>query len=513
MRHLRLLLLLPLLLLATCSRAAPIQPRLVVLYGICSLNKDFLAPYDPAIPFTPNFNAFAKDAVVFDRHMTEAGQSGISFASLFSGIHAYSHGAYRHPIRIGDHLYQITEAFGDAGYDTHFWSGQRMGSVELNYGQGVPPANAYQVGPGDLDTYTANDERFAAILQRLKDDPDYKAFVLINLTMSHSPYHSYAKPAVIEQFCRRFPNEIGDVTPEMYDKYIRIYDELRLPLQWSFESTKEKLGLDDQGVKELAATLLLAYKACIWQLDGLVGKWLHSIEQAGLLPESMISITSDHGEVLYRENADFKWTHGLQLVPEDINVAWMLRSPMHGLVPHRYEGVTRSIDVYPTMAGLCGIRLPKDAPIEGLDLSAAVLGKEPEPDLIAFSHTTTLSEPLLETFENFHPAIDFNPTEDVRWVWVRAQQGDMEYKWRNTLDRGWVFQAFDLAVDRGETNDLFDPSNPEHQRMAALMRAYKDRLIAGYGTVEVSEDQPTEAEAIKELTGLGYLEGKLDESE
>ena len=503
--------LLVLLLLGCGACSEPVQPRLVVLYGICSLNKDFLSCYDANVPFTPNLGAFAQDAVVFERHVTESGQSGISFASLFSGIHAYSHGAYRHPVKIGDHLYTVTEAFRDAGYDTYFWSGQRMGSVELNYGQGVPPEHAYVRGPGDLLSYTANDAQFAAILERLKTDPDYKAFVLINLTLSHSPYHAYAKPHVLEQFCRRFPEEMGGITPEIFDHYIRIYDQWRLPLQWSFERTREKLGFDDDDVANMAGTLLLAYKACIWQLDTLVGKWLQSIDEAGLLDQAMISITSDHGEVLYRENADFKWTHGLQLVPEDINVSWILRSPLHGIGPKRYQGVTRSIDVYPTMAGLCGIELPESAPIEGLDLSDAVRGRAAEPDLIGFSHTTTIGDELRKTFLDFHPAIDFNPSEDPQWLWIRAQKGDMEFKWRNTLDRGWIFQAFDLSVDRGETRDLFDPENPEHEHMAELMQAYKQRLIDSYRAPGGDSEQPSPEEAQEKLRGLGYIGDAPDE--
>lgn len=69
----------------------PRRPRLVILYATCSLNRDYLQPYDPAVGFTPNLAGFGAGAVVFDRHDTEAGQSRIAFASLFSGDHAMDH--------------------------------------------------------------------------------------------------------------------------------------------------------------------------------------------------------------------------------------------------------------------------------------------------------------------------------------------------------------------------------------------------------------------------------------
>ena len=60
-------------------------------------------------------------------------------------------------------------------------------------------------------------------------------------------------------------------------------------------------------------------------------------------------------EVLDRENALFKWTHGLQLVPEVLGVLFILYAPTAGLERGRVEQVTRSIDVFATLAGLSGI--------------------------------------------------------------------------------------------------------------------------------------------------------------
>lgn len=69
--------------------------------------------------------------MVFQRHETESGQSGISFASLHSGQQADKHGVHRHPRRLDEKTYLISEAFADAGYDTFFWSGQPMAASKL----------------------------------------------------------------------------------------------------------------------------------------------------------------------------------------------------------------------------------------------------------------------------------------------------------------------------------------------------------------------------------------------
>ena len=122
------------------------RPRLVVLYATCTLNKDFLSPYEPAIPYTPNLSRFASEGIVLQRHVTEDGQSGIAFASLYAGVQADRHGVYFHPRELPASLELVTEAFANGGYETFYWSGQPMAAAELGYAQGVPPANVFTHG-------------------------------------------------------------------------------------------------------------------------------------------------------------------------------------------------------------------------------------------------------------------------------------------------------------------------------------------------------------------------------
>ena len=82
------------------ERPSRIYPRLVVLYATCTLNKQFLQPYDADVDYTPHLAAFGRQSLVFPRHKTESGQSGLDFASLFSGSQADRHQVYSHPARI-----------------------------------------------------------------------------------------------------------------------------------------------------------------------------------------------------------------------------------------------------------------------------------------------------------------------------------------------------------------------------------------------------------------------------
>ena len=118
----------------------------------------------------------------------------------------------------------------------------------------------------------------------------------------------------------------------------------------------------------------LLYKASVYELDALFGGVIEAIEERGLIDASAIAFTSDHGEILYRDNALFQWGHGYQQAPEVIGVPFLLRAP--GLPAGRFDHVTRSTDVYPTLAGLAGVAAPVWRARMGVPLGCGVPASE-----------------------------------------------------------------------------------------------------------------------------------------
>jgi arylsulfatase A-like enzyme len=73
------------------------QPRLVLLIATCTVNKDYLSPYNANVSTTPFWEHFAREALVFENHYSETVQSGVANASIFSGNQATRHGVFTHP--------------------------------------------------------------------------------------------------------------------------------------------------------------------------------------------------------------------------------------------------------------------------------------------------------------------------------------------------------------------------------------------------------------------------------
>ncbi len=467
-------------------------PRLVLLYATCSLNKDFLSPYNPSVSYTPSLDRFKDHARVFTKHHTETGQSGVAFASVFTGTQAMHHGIFYHPRRMADERLLITEAFDAAGYETFGLLAHVMASAKLNYAQGVAEENSRK---GRLD---AKSEELVRVLRRLREDPEYKALIVTNFAVTHGPYSA----RWLKRFCAEYPAECEarkDV--EDFDKYQLLYRKNHLKLSWDFEKAVEELELSETDIERLTEVTELLYKSSVYGLDMLFGAVVEAIEESGLLEESLIAFTSDHGETHYRENAFFHWTHGRQLSPQDLNVSFMLSGPSSGVRPGVHDAVTRSIDVFPTLAGLSGVAVGE---IDGFgeDLTRSVRGQEPPPELLAFSHTDLFTKGHWRRYRNYEQLARLFPEPLPEFMWVAVRKGDLFFKLRRTDGLQWRPSVFDLAVDPGEGRDLYDESNKMHRAMIEELEDYKaDLKETGYTTGGAVPKK----EALEMLRSLGYI--------
>ena len=258
----------------------------------------------------------------------------------------------------------------------------------------------------------------------------------------------------------------------------------------------------------------LLYRANINYLDRLFGNVLDAIIVGDLMDESLIVFTADHGEVLYRESATFKWTHSMLLDHEVLGVPLIIHSPLLSAAAASYAGVTRSTDVFPTMAGLSNIELAKDRGVRGVDLSGVLTSGLPALDLLAYSHTTVLVKSVFRQMyqkphdRNWLEARRFFPDERVDHIWVAVRSGDEWFKHRKLENGSWTTQVFDLAADPGAKRDVFDEGDARHVAIRDDLLAYKAMLVRTRGqSGEQAIDRPLSDHQEDELLrSLGYIQ-------
>jgi arylsulfatase A-like enzyme len=160
--------------------------------------------------------------------------SGVAFAALFSGRQAPGHGAFAHPTKLDDAVPTVTEHFGENGYEPFFWGGHKLAGPALNYAQGVPPENAFQLG------LRADDVRFRQLLTQLRHRPGDRAFVVTNFSVTHSPY----PPEPLGEFCAAYAGEcdaLQRLGPGEAEEFARLNEANMPALKHNFPETADRL--------------------------------------------------------------------------------------------------------------------------------------------------------------------------------------------------------------------------------------------------------------------------------
>jgi arylsulfatase A-like enzyme/Tfp pilus assembly protein PilF len=216
-----------------------------------------------------------------------------------------------------------------------------------------------------------------------------------------------------------------------------------------------------------------AYDAEIGVLDRSVGRVLDELGKLGVLDDTLVIVTADHGESLGEHGEK---THAVFIYDATVRVPLLLRFPR--LLPRGkvYDGPVRSVDLVPTI--LAALKLPGGKETQGRDLLPAFTGAEPPPDLPQYSESL-LSE----------VGFGMAPLFGVRhggYKWVRAPRPEV----------------YDLKRDPKELRNLYPA---EARRGALLDREVQAVLDDSRRRALNPQKSPMDKETLESLQALGYL--------
>lgn len=135
--------------------------------------------------------------------------------------------------------------------------------------------------------------------------------------------------------------------------------------------TRPNVDRDSEAGRE-AARIAPEYFAAVEAVDAELGRLLDAVASLGLASDTIVVFTSDHGMQLGSHGEIYK------NVPfeESMRLPLVLRVP--GVAPAEVAAMLGSVDVAPTLLGLCGVPVP--AAMQGRDLAAVLRGEEPADD-------------------------------------------------------------------------------------------------------------------------------------
>ncbi|MFP6655364.1 MAG: sulfatase [Myxococcota bacterium] len=398
-----------------------------------TLRQDSLGCYGYSRPTSPNIDAFSKDCVVFDESIAQAPSTKPSHASIFTSLNVRTHGTFPgFDYVLSDKHLAMAEILAAEGYRTASYNGG--GNVKSHFGF----AQGFQIYD------STSPDRFIDAVNLATDWLDLNGtdpfFLFLHTYEVHHPY----TPA--PEFAQLFDSDYsGQLPPAISIELLR-------------KINSKKQAVDDadrQHIRNL-------YDAEIRSMDAAFATFIEFLKASGKYDESLIIVTSDHGEEFGERGAE-GW-HSHTLYDELLHVPLLIKFPQSRFKGTRVEGMVRGIDILPTIIDVLG--LPEVNRMEGISLVPMIGGEDPG-DLMAFS-----------TFgENLTCAV-----RTKRWKLYGSQ-------------------LYDLQADPGETTNVAG----KHPRVAKKLMKYLQRHVqvsARYRTELSSPDQ----QLIDELKALGYAE-------
>lgn len=194
------------------------------------------------------------------------------------------------------------------------------------------------------------------------------------------------------------------------------------------------------------------YGAAVEAIDWATAVIVHELDRLGLADDTIVIFTSDNGSLGQDGGSNLPlrgakgttWEGGLR-------VPCIVRWPGR-IAPGRVSGeVATAMDLFPTLAALCGAELPDDRTIDGRDIT----------DLWLDPVATTPHEAFFYYWQN-----DLEAVRSGRWklrLWDRrpitADDYAEAFERRRPLDptdfRTPVRELYDLDTDPGETTDVY----------------------------------------------------------
>jgi len=327
---------------AEARPGGPSSSTNLLLIVIDTLRADRLGAHGYALPTTPHLDALAERSLRFARCYSTSSWTRPGFATLLTGLFPRSAGLYeekydaltpevttlaevlqatgRRTLAVSSNP-NIDPAFGfDQGFDVFVESGRRW-----DWQQGIDhvPEVDYTVSTLGLPDAGVVTDRVLAVLDAESGDMPW-AMMAVYLD-PHTPYEPPpAHRAAVE----------GSTTPG-YDGEVRY-------------------------------------------ADAEVGRLLAALGERGLLDDTLVVVTSDHGEGLDSHPGQPRSVfHGDTVYDSVTHVPWLLHHP--GLPAGVFDPVVSSVDVLPTVLDLLGAQAPADLP--GRSLGSLARGGPPPADL------------------------------------------------------------------------------------------------------------------------------------
>ncbi len=441
-----------------------------------TVRPDHVEAYGYDRPTSPHLAALTADGAVFERAYAPSSWTLPSHASMFTGTWPSRHGCHDEHRVLDTDAVTVAEQLAAHGYDTALFTGnpfldeatglaQGFDHVVSSWRESHAAHHFFTQGmlEGLLDRDKGAAASNAALLRWLDTRGERPFFAFVNYLEAHVPYDEL--PAADRA---RFTGDAVGAARDAARRYLTF------------------LHREPDGPPPIADVpqLRALYDGGIVNVDRHLGGLVDALRARGTLDDTLIVVTSDHGES-FGEGG--RWEHGLFLSEEVTRVVLVLRWP--GRVPAgaRRPELVSLVDVAPTVLEAAG--LPVAPGIEGRSLFGPLAGTA-DPDRAVFAEQFDPDGAILE-----RRLAGFGGTVGQHRI-TSVQVGDLR------LVRGpdAAERLFDVRAD--PELDLAGERPDDARALSARL----DAFAAGRSTREKPGGAPLDPTVEARLRELGYVE-------
>ncbi|QDT04945.1 Choline-sulfatase [Rubripirellula lacrimiformis] len=524
--------------IAICSLAFAVHCGAAEKPNILFIAVDDLRPelgcYGSPIAVSPNFDALAKEGLLFNRAYCQQAICRPSRASLMTGARPETTGLFHNYVSLRElqpNIVTLPQQLIAHGYDAAYCGkifhlgdndeGVSWNRESVKWLQGIKkPKSGFALPENQKIQTEDRTEMIAkygdAAKRGLASGPAYES--------ADVPDHAYVDgyetlraietmKQMVKEGDKPFFMALGFKKPHLNwvapKKYWDMYDRDKIPmaseteaplngaamgLHASFE-LRTRSGIPKTGDldPELARTLKHAYLACVSYVDAQFGKMVAALEEAGVRDNTIIVVWGDHGWHLGDMGVWGKATN-YEIATRVPMMIWSPTMKSHGA---KTDALVELVDIYPTLCELAGVPIPDH--VEGHSFvplmddpdqpwKKAAFSQYPNPALREWA-ANPLSPAMRETW--FGPLIQEVETR------IQQQQGD---RWDRELFEQHLM-GYTMRTDRYRLVLWRDHREPN---VDPVFVELFDHQTDPLETKNVAGDFPDLVESLSQQLNLGW---------
>jgi len=412
----------------------------IILISIDALRADHLSCYGYHRNTSPNIDRLASQGVLFKNAFSQATWTLPSHTSIFLSQYVWRHKVDNPDKRLGNSSTTLAEILRDRNYTTCAFVGGGLLSSRYGFNQG------FEI----FDDRTSGKRRFGQIssymdklLSWLKSVRNRKFFLFIHTYDVHGPYNP--------------PASYFDLYTKGYckGKHLRTSRGIKLGKLNASEFTPEEIDY-----------IMAVYDGGINYVDAQLGKIFEKLDQLGIDDNTIIIVTSDHGEG-FKEHGRLR--HGYKSYIELVHVPLIMRGP--GIPRNRtYENFVQHIDIAPTILEI--LNIPQRKEMQGRSLLPLMNNREIEKDFKTYT-------------------------------WAHSSMSLRTKKWTYIMNHHRPDELFDRINDPKEQNNVIEKRPLIAQKLREELEDFI--VLTSEGKPQVAEKVDIDEELKEQLKSLGYL--------